>query len=105
MSAIRLKFLMGRVFGTMYSVMFMGMAGIKATQNFGNTFLFKFLDTFCFDPDTPIYVEGKGTIPISEVKMGDELEGGGKVTSLFRFHADGQPMVKLDMTKRCFCKP
>jgi hypothetical protein len=95
MSAIRLKFLMGRVFGTMYSVMFMGMAGIKATQNFGNTFLFKFLDTFCFDPDTPVTIKGKGEIPIRAVKIGDEFMGGERVTSTFQFNADGQAMVNL----------
>lgn len=96
MSAMRMNSLMKRLYGTFNAMMFMTISGITAMSSFGDTFLFKFLDTFCFDPDTPIYVEGKGTIPISEVNMGDELEGGGKVTSLFRFHADGQPMVKLD---------
>jgi hypothetical protein len=99
MSAIRLKFLMGRVFGTMYSVMFMGMAGIKATQNFGNTFLFKFLDTFCFDPDTPVTIKGKGEIAICNVKIGDEFMGGERVTSTFQFNADGQAMVYLPYAK------
>jgi hypothetical protein len=99
MSAIRLKFLMGRVFGTMYSVMFMGMAGIKATQNFGNTFLFKFLDTFCFDPDTPVTIKGKGEIAIRDVKIGDEFMGGERVTSTFQFNADGQAMVYFPSIK------
>jgi hypothetical protein len=88
---------MGRVFGTMYSVMFMGMAGIKATQNFGNTFLFKFLDTFCFDPDTPVTIKGKGEIAIRDVKIGDEFMGGERVTSTFQFNADGQAMVYLPL--------
>jgi hypothetical protein len=99
MSAIRLKFLMSRVFATMYSVMFMGMAGIKATQNFGNTFLFKFLDTFCFDPDTPVTIKGKGEIAIRDVKIGDEFMGGERVTSTFQFNADGQTMVHLPSMK------
>ena len=94
MSAIRMKMLMGRVFATMYAVIFMGMAGLKATQNFGNTFLFKFLDTFCFDPDTPIELEGR-TLPIREVKVGDVLKGGERVTATFQFAADGQTMVKI----------
>jgi hypothetical protein len=95
MAAIRMKMLMGRVFATMYAVIFMGMAGIKATQNFGNTFLFKFLDTFCFDPDTPIVLQNGSTIPIKEVKVGDYLQGGQKVTAAFQFAADGQTMVRL----------
>jgi hypothetical protein len=96
MVAIRMKMLMGRVFATMYAVIFMGMAGIKATQNFGNTFLFKFLDTFCFDPDTGIVLQNGTQIPIKEVKVGDYLRGGQKVTATFQFAADGQEMVVLD---------
>jgi hypothetical protein len=95
MSAIRLKMLMGRVFATMYAVIFMGMSGIKATQNFSNTFLFKFLDTFCFDPDTSVTLYSGTKIPIKDVKVGDVLKQGQKVTAVFRFAADGQTMVKL----------
>lgn len=94
MSAIRMKMLMGRVFATMYAIIFMGMAGLKGAQNFGNTFLFKFLDTFCFDPDTPIELKER-TIPIREVKVGDVLKGGERVTATFQFAADGQTMVKI----------
>ena len=97
MAAIRMKMLMGRVFATMYAVIFMGMAGIKATQNFGNTFLFKFLDTFCFDPDTEIVLQNGTSIPIKEVKIGDYLRGGQKVTAAFQFAADGQEMVSLPL--------
>lgn len=95
MAAIRMKMLMGRVFATMYAVIFMGMAGIKATQNFGNTFLFKFLDTFCFDPDTEIVMQNGIRVPIKEVKIGDYLRGGQKVTATFQFAADGQSMVEV----------
>jgi hypothetical protein len=94
-SATRLKFLMGRVFAAMYAVIFMGMAGIKATSNFSNTFLFKFLDTFCFDPDTPVIIKGRGRIPIKSVEIGDEFPGGEKVSATFQFMADGQEMVRL----------
>jgi hypothetical protein len=31
--------------------------------------------SFCFHPDTKIYVDEKGLIPISEVKVGDKLRG------------------------------
>lgn len=96
MSAIRIKFLMGRVFATLYAVMFMGLAGIKATQNFGNTFLFKFLDTFCFHPNTLVHIQSKGMIPIKDVKIGDTFTTGDKVTATFQFKADGQEMVNLN---------
>jgi hypothetical protein len=96
MTAIRIKFLMGRVFATLYAVMFMGLAGIKATQNFGNTFLFKFLDTFCFHPNTLVHIQSKGMIPIKDVKIGDTFTTGDKVTATFEFKADGQEMVSLN---------
>jgi hypothetical protein len=94
--ALRIKYLMGRIGATMTSLMFMGASGIKATQNFGNTFLFNFLDTFCFDPETPVSIVSKGIIPIKDVKIGDVFtKGGDIVTSTFQFFADGQDMVKL----------
>ncbi len=94
--ALRIKYLMGRITATMTSLLFMGVSGIKATQNFGNTFLFNFLDTFCFDPETPVSIVSKGIIPIKDVKIGDVFtKGGDKVTSIFQFFADGQDMVKL----------
>jgi len=93
-SAIRMKMLMGRIFATLYSIIFMGMAGIKATTNFGNTFLFKFLDTFCFDPDTLVLMK-KGPVKIKDVAIGDMFLSGEQVTATFAFKADGQTMVDL----------
>jgi hypothetical protein len=96
LSSIRLKFLMSRVFSTMLSIIFMGLSGIKATTNFGNTFLFKFLDTFCFDPDTLVEIETKGLIPVKDVQIGDIFaKTKDRVTSTFQFFADGQPMMRF----------
>jgi hypothetical protein len=94
-SAFRIKFLMGRIFATMNAIIFMGMSGIKAGQNLGNTTLFKFLDFICFDPDTPVEIEGRGTIAIKDVVIGNVFKGKHRVTSLFRFWGDGQTMCKL----------
>ena len=94
-TAIRIRFLMGRVFATMYAVIFMGMSGIKATTNFGNTFLFKFLDTFCFDPDTKVNIQNRGEVCVKDVRIGDIFASGETVTATFQFFADGQPMVSL----------
>jgi hypothetical protein len=93
-TAIRMKMLMGRLFATLYSIIFMGMAGIKATTNFGNTFLFKFLDVFCFDPDTIVLMK-KGPVKIQNIAIGDEFISGERVTATFAFKADGQTMVDL----------
>jgi hypothetical protein len=95
MAAIRMKYLMGRIFATVYAILFMGMSGIQAVNNFGRTFLFSFLDTFCFDPDTPV-VLSRGTVPIKDVRIGDIFPStGARVTSTFKFAADGQSMVTL----------
>ena len=94
-TAQRMKMLMGRLYGTFFALIFMSMSSITALTNFSDTFLFRFLDTFCFDPDTPVLILGRGQIPVKEVKTGDTFWNGSKVTSTFSFLADGQPMVQL----------
>lgn len=94
-TGLRIQALMRRLFATFYAVIYMGLSGVTAGLNFTDTFIFKFLDTFCFAPDTLIHVHGKGLIPISEVSLGDILTNGSTVTSTYRFQADGQPMVYL----------
>jgi hypothetical protein len=95
-TSLRLQILMRRVFATMYSILYMGLSTITVGLNFGDTTIFKFLDTFCFAPETLVEIVGKGKIPLSDVKLGDVFEKtGSKVTSTYRFGADGQPMVNL----------
>ena len=95
-STVRMKMLFGRLFATFNAIIYMGMSGITAVSNLGDTFLFKFLDTFCFDPDTLIDIKGKGRIPIKNVVIGDVLSlTGGSVTATFKFYSDGQAMVKI----------
>jgi hypothetical protein len=40
--------------------------------------------TFCFHPDTPIETD-RGIIPIKQIQLGDVLQGGSRVTSIFAF--------------------
>jgi len=95
-SAIRIKTMLMRMHAIMFSVIYMGTSAIKAGSNFSNTFLFKFLDTFCFPPETPVSVENKGIVSIYQVKIGDVLlPGRNRVTAKFHFAAQGQPMVQL----------
>ena len=94
-ATIRMKSLMYRVFGTVMAVVYMGMSGVTALQNFGDHWLIRFLMVFCFPPETPIYVFGKGHIPIKDVQIGDRLAHGGHVTATFRFAAPGEQMVRL----------
>jgi hypothetical protein len=94
-SAQRIKMLMNRLYATFYAIIYMGTSGVKATQNFGGTVLFKFLDTFCFHPNTRIDISGKGKIAVKDVQVNDTIYNGSKITSKFQFYADGQPMVQL----------
>jgi hypothetical protein len=102
MSAIRLKMLFGRIYAILFSVMYMGLSGITGMTSFTNTYLFSFLDTFCFPGSTEVivaYQKGLRKVPIKDIKIGDMLmPGNHRVTATFSFHAKGQPMVKLGST-------
>jgi hypothetical protein len=102
MSAIRVKMLMSRMYAIMFSVMYMGLSGITGLTSFTNTFLFSFLNTFCFPPDTLLEVQASPDSnepmlkAIKDIKIGDVLlPTKNRVTATFRFYSKGQPMVKL----------
>jgi len=96
MTGYRMKLLMGRLYGAFFAMIYMSIAGMTSVQNFTETALFRFLDTFCFDPDTLVSVEGKGLVKVKDVQIGDVFaKTKGKVISTFEFEADGQPMVEL----------
>jgi hypothetical protein len=98
-SAIQIKMLMGRMYAILFSVMYMGLSGITGLTSFTNTFLFSFLNVFCFPGETLINVKDKGLIQIKDIKIGDVLlPTNSEVTATFRFYSKGQPMVKLGST-------
>jgi hypothetical protein len=95
-SAIHIKSLIGRMYAIMFSVMYMGLSGITGLTSFTNTFLFSFLNVFCFPKDTQINVQGKGLIAIKDIKIGDVLlQTNSVVTATFCLYSKGQAMVKL----------
>lgn len=104
-SAITMKSLFGRMYATLFSVMYMGMSGITGVTSFTNTFLFSFLDTFCFPGETELIIQdpthAKGRrVPIKDVKIGDVLlPGKSVVTATFQFYSRGQDMVQLGRVK------
>lgn len=98
-SAIHIKTLMGRMYAILFSVMYMGLSGITGLTSFTNTFLFSFLNVFCFPGETQLNVKDKGLMPIKEIKIGDILlPTNSEVTATFKFYANGQPMVKIGST-------
>lgn len=100
MSFLKLNNLMGRVFGTMYAVIFMGMSALTAANNTANNDLVKFLAEFCFDPSTSIQLEDGSYKQISDIQIGDRLiSTNGEipiVTSTFIFDGQKTPMVSID---------
>lgn len=96
-TASRIRMLMGRLFAIFYAIIYMGLSGITAVTNFGDTFLFKFLNFLCFPPETLVELEGfESPIEISKVKIGDRFKLTGKeITGIFKFYANGQAMVQF----------
>jgi hypothetical protein len=100
MSFLRLNNLMGRVYGTMYAVMWMGLSALTAGFNVADNNLVKFLFEFCFDPNTPIRLANNSVVPLSAVRVGDVLApvaGNDRpvVTSVFMFDGTQTPMVNV----------
>ena len=95
-TAISIKAMIGRMYAILFSIMYMGMSGLTGMQSFTNTFLFSFLDAFCFPGDTELKTD-RGMIPIKDIKIGDVIENS-RVTATFHFYAKGQPMVRIGKT-------
>jgi hypothetical protein len=103
LGAIALRTLFGRLYAVLFSVMYMGLSGITGVSSFTNTFLFSFLDTFCFPGHTELIVQdprqGVCRVPIKDIKIGDILlPGKSVVTATFQFYSKGQEMVQLGKT-------
>lgn len=101
---IRLSFmkignLMGRVYGTMYAVVWMGTSAMTAGFNIADNDLVQFLFEFCFDPATPVRLADGRMKAMADLVIGDTLEAVGAhtpvVTSVFRFDGSRTRMVRL----------
>ena len=100
MSFIRILNLMGKVYGSMFAVLFMGQSAMTTAFNLANNDLVQFVMEFCFAPDTPVKMADGSYKPISAVAIGDALAGvpGNPkpvVTSVFRFNGEKTPMVSI----------
>ena len=101
LSFMKMNNLMGRVFGTMYAIIFMGTSALTAGTNLATNDLVMFMMEFCFDPQTPIVMESGTTKLIKDVMIGDRLAALSdgsipEVTSTFVFNGAKTPVVKLD---------
>jgi len=125
LSFLKIKELMGKVYGTMYAVIWMGTSGLTAAGNVADNSLVKFMMEFCFAPDTAVEMEDGSYKTMETLQIGDRLapllsfpgpclaepntsgsrlaepntigsrEESPIVTSLFRFDGTKTPMVRI----------
>ena len=100
MSFIRILNLMGKVYGSMFAVLFMGQSAMTAAFNLADNDLVKFLFEFCFAPDTLVKMADGTHKAIKDVVIGDVLaevpnNKAPVVTSVFRFAGGSTPMVRI----------
>jgi len=102
MSFLKIKSLMGRLYGTFYSVIFMALSGLTAAKNLAFNDLVMFLLEFCFDPETPIELADGSVKKLHSVVIGDKLKAVDSVepvvTSIFTFDGSATPMVRIGDT-------
>jgi hypothetical protein len=100
MSFVRILNLMGKVYGSMFAVLFMGQSAMTAAFNLADNDLVKFLFEFCFAPDTVVKMADGTHKAIKDVVIGDVLAEVPNnktpvVTSVFRFAGGSTPMVRI----------
>jgi hypothetical protein len=98
MSFMKMNNLMGRVYGTMYAVIWMGTSAMSAGFNIADNDLVQFLFSFCFDPTTKILMADGQSKAVKDIQIGDSIQsdsGNTRVTSLFQFLGDKTPMVSI----------
>ena len=91
----RMKAMMFRIYGTMFAVMYMGMSAQTGIANFGDTFIFKFIDAFCFAPDTKILMANMTEESIQNVKVGNILDKGSIVEAVIECPGSTVPLYNF----------
>jgi hypothetical protein len=98
---VKIKEIFGRVHGLFMSFVFAGISAMSFGQNLACNPLVTFVadiagaDICCFAPDTLIPLRGGSLAEIANIRIGDILASGGRVTSLYRFDGRGTPMVRI----------
>lgn len=102
LGVVKVKEIFGRVHGLFMAFTFAGISAITFGQNMACHPLVTFTanlagaeDICCFAPDTLVPVRGGALREIQNIRIGEVLENGARVTSLYRFSGRGSPMVRL----------
>lgn len=108
LTASRMKAMMFRIYGTMFAVMYMGMSAQTGIANFGDTFIFKFIDAFCFTANTKVIKEDLTLENIQDLKLGDKLYNGCIVEAIIECPVSKMPLyeiygIKVSGTHKIWC--
>ena len=101
MSAVRIKDIFGRLYGSFFSIVFAGISAITFGSNLTCNPLVVFIaglagaDICCFHPDTLIVMDDGASKRICDVHIGDILEDAVMVTSVYEFNGSETAMVSL----------
>lgn len=102
MAVIRLKDIFGRIYGIFIAFVFAAISALTFGENLICNPLVAFLgvvmgyDVCCFSPDTLVVMADHTTKTIASIQIGDQLAGGGMVTSLYEFDGSRTSMVRID---------
>lgn len=101
-SSMKMNNTMGRLYATMYSVIWLGTSALAAGFNIADNSLVKFLFSFCFDPYTKVRLADGSEKYMKDVVIGDYIQSAGesikepvRVTSTFVFNGLLTPLVKI----------
>jgi hypothetical protein len=101
MSAVRIKDIFGRLYGSFFSIVFAGISAITFGSNLVCNPLIVFIaglagsDICCFHPNTLIVMNDGDHKRICEMKIGEQLEDGVIVTSIYEFNGSETAMVSI----------
>ena len=101
MSAVRIKDIFGRLYGSFFSIVFAGISAITFGNNLVCNPLIVFIadlagaDICCFHPDTVIAMDDGTQKRICQIKIGEKLEEGVIVTSVYEFDGRQTDMVSI----------
>jgi len=101
MSAVRIKDIFGRLYGSFFSIVFAGISAITFGSNLICNPLIVFIagfagaDICCFHPNTVIAMNDGTQKLICQIKIGEQLEDGVIVTSVYEFNGLQTEMVSI----------
>ncbi len=92
---MKMQTLMGRVYGTFYSIIWMGTSAITAGLSLSDNSLVNFMFDFCFHPKTLVRLADGSERTMDSLQIGQVLEEGHVITSRFQFSGIRTPMVQI----------